>query len=221
MTGTLPISDIRPIRNTRPTTSPRTPKKALAYGLAAATLTAWYGLEAHWMLRRRRQIRTHPVQPLAAERHSGRVLLAAGFLGQAAAGALLCYAPGRRLLGDRATTILIALPGVWTGLALRHRAVATLGEHHRVTVDVHPGQPLTRTGLYRHLRHPSYAGGLLAIGCAAFSLDHPPAAAVLTGCSLAGQLYRIHAEETVLTKAFGTAYTDYSATTARLIPGVW
>ncbi|MFE9679239.1 methyltransferase family protein [Streptomyces sp. NPDC006259] len=207
--------------NTRPSKPSSTAKKALAYGLATTTYAAWCALEANWTLRRRNQGRANPVQPVAAERHSGRVLLATAVLGDLAAAGLLRHAPSHRLTGDRATTILIALPGVWTGLALRHRAIAALGEHHRATVDVHPDQPLIRTGPYRRLRHPSYAGGLLAVACAAFALDHPPAAAAVIGCTLAGQLYRIHAEETLLTTAFGAAYTDYAATTARLIPGIW
>ncbi|NEY30639.1 hypothetical protein GTU99_00185 [Streptomyces sp. PRKS01-65] len=58
-------------------------------------------------------------------------------------------------------------------MALRHGAVATLGEHFGSTVDVRPARPVVRTGRYRHLRHPSYAGALLMAACAGFCLDHP------------------------------------------------
>ncbi len=182
-----------------------------------------YGLEAKWALRQRRRNRRRSPQPLATERRSTYVLLTALALGEVGAASLLrCTRPARlRLTGDRATTTLIALPGVWAGLALRHWAVACLGEHFRGTVDVRPGQPVVRTGPYRYLRHPSYAGGLIMVACAGFCLDHLPAQLVLTGSALAGCCYRIHIEDTVLTSVLGADYADYAAHTARLIPGIW
>ncbi|MFF4602328.1 methyltransferase family protein [Streptomyces sp. NPDC001339] len=193
----------------------------MAWTLAAATAAAAYGLEARWALRERRRNRHCPPQPLAADRRSTYVVLTALALGEAGAAALLYGTRSARLTGDRATNTLIALPGVWAGLALRHWAVACLGEHFRGTIDVRPGQPVVRTGPYRYLRHPSYAGGLIVIACAGFCLDHLPAHLVLTGSAVAGSLYRIHAEDTVLTSALGTDYTEYAARTARLIPGIW
>ncbi|MEV5884924.1 isoprenylcysteine carboxylmethyltransferase family protein [Streptomyces sp. NPDC052020] len=196
-------------------------KATLAWTLAGATAALEYGLEAKWALRQRRRDRRRPPQPLAADRRSTCVLLTAVTLGEAGAAALLRWAPSARMTGDRATNTLIALPGIWAGMALRHWAVATLGEHFRSTVDVRPGQPVVRTGPYRHLRHPSYAGALLMAACAGFCLDHPPAHLVLVCCTLAGMLHRIHAEDTVLTSALGSDYADYASGTARLIPGVW
>ncbi|GAU66174.1 hypothetical protein SSP35_02_05430 [Streptomyces sp. NBRC 110611] len=180
-----------------------------------------YGLEARWALRQRHRNRSRPPQPLAEDRRSTYVVLAALTLGHVGAAALLRRSGTARLTGDRAANTLIALPGVWAGLALRHWAVASLGEHFRSTVDLRPGQPVVRTGPYRYLRHPSYAGGLIVIACAGFCLDHLPAHLVLTGGALAGSLYRIHAEDTVLTSALGADYADYAARTARLIPGIW
>ncbi|MFJ8585728.1 methyltransferase family protein [Streptomyces sp. NPDC093595] len=196
-------------------------KAALAWTLAGATAALEYGLEARWALRQRRRDRRRPPRPLAADRRSTYVLLGAIVLGEAGAAVLLRCAPSARMTGDRATSTLVALPGVWAGMALRHWAVATLGEHFRGTVDVRPGQPVIRTGPYRHLRHPSYAGGLLMVACAGFALDHPPAHLVLFGGTLAGMLHRIRTEDAVLTSALGPDYAEYAARTARLVPGVW
>ncbi|WP_052411374.1 methyltransferase family protein [Streptomyces sp. NRRL S-118] len=196
-------------------------KAALVWTLAGATAALEYGLEARWALRRRRTDRRRPPQPLAADRRSTYVLFGAIALGEAGAAVLLRRAPSARMTGDRATSTLIALPGVWAGMALRHWAVATLGEYFRGTVDVRPGQPVIRTGPYRHLRHPSYAGGLLMVACAGFALDHPRAHLVFFGCTLAGMLHRIRAEDVVLISALGPRYAEYAARTARLVPGVW
>ncbi|MEU7278966.1 isoprenylcysteine carboxylmethyltransferase family protein [Streptomyces sp. NPDC045431] len=196
-------------------------KAALAWTLAGATAALEYGLEARWALRERRRNRRHPSQPLARDRRSTYVLLGAIALGEAGAAVLMRRVPSARMTGDRAANTLIALPGVWAGMALRHWAVATLGEHFRGTVDVRPGQPVVRSGPYRHLRHPSYAGGLLMVACAGFGLDHPPAHLVLVGGTLAGMLYRIRTEDAVLISALGPEYAQYAARTARLVPGVW
>lgn len=196
-------------------------RKTVAAALAAATAAACYGLEADWLLRRRRQARHEHPRPVAAERRSTYVVLATTTLGDLGAAVWLLRAPRHHLLGDRATAVCLALPGIWAGAALRRWAVTTLGEHHRATVDIRPGQPVVRTGPYRYVRHPSYAGGLLTVACTGLALDHPPAALTLFGCTLAGLLYRIRTEDAALVRAFGASYTAYAATTARLLPRIW
>ncbi|MFE9651356.1 methyltransferase family protein [Streptomyces sp. NPDC006365] len=196
-------------------------KSTIAWALAAATAAVEYGLEARWALRQRRQGRHRPPEQLAADRSSTYKLTTAIALGEVGAAVLLRCVPTLRVTGDRAANTLIALPGIWAGTALRHWAVATMGQHFRSSVDVRPGQPVIRTGPYRYVRHPSYTGGLIMVACAGFCLDHLPAHLALTAAALAGYVHRIHAEEAVLTSAFGADYTDYAARTARLIPGLW
>ncbi|WEB45427.1 MULTISPECIES: isoprenylcysteine carboxylmethyltransferase family protein [Streptomyces] len=185
--------------------------------VAGLTCATWYGVEAAWMARRRGS----GSRPLASERRSTLVLLGMGVLGEAGAVALAWRRPTVPLVGDRTTAALVALPAVWAGLAVRWWAVRTLGTHFRATIDVRDDQPVIRTGPYRYVRHPSYTGGLLAVAGAATVLNDVPAWLVLTGSTLAALLYRIHTEDTILIHHLGPDYTDYAATTPRLIPRVW
>lgn len=82
-------------------------------------------------------------------------------------------------------------------------------------------QQIVTAGPYRMLRHPGYAGGLLAltglgvvygnwIGLAGFSLS-----------CLTIVLWRIHIEETALLSTAGSAYRQYAEHHKRLIPLIW
>jgi len=51
-----------------------------------------------------------------------------------------------------------------TGIALRQWAITTLGQCFVGHVLVQPGQAVVRSGPYRWLRHPSYAGHWLEMG---------------------------------------------------------
>jgi len=107
------------------------------------------------------------------------------------------------------------------GLAVRWSAIFTLGKSFSSNVAIQESQQITRAGLYRFVRHPSYLGLLLvflAIGLhsrnwVSFALVLVPAAAAL--------LYRIHVEEVALAEAFGEEYAAYSKATKRLVPGVY
>ncbi|MFD5268831.1 methyltransferase family protein [Streptomyces sp. NPDC058335] len=159
--------------------------------------------------------------PSVSERRSTVVLLGATTLSQVGALILAWRAPTMPLAADRTTAAAVALPAVWAALTLRWYSVRTLGTYFRATIDIRPGQPVIRTGPYRYVRHPSYTGGLLAVAGAALVLNDGPAWLLLTGTTLGAILYRIHTEETVLTRHLGSAYMQYAATTHRLIPGVW
>ncbi len=107
------------------------------------------------------------------------------------------------------------------GLAVRATAIVKLGRAFSTNVAMREGQKLQRSGLYRHVRHPSYLG--LELIFLAFALHSrtwacfgvlfiPPTLAVL---------YRIHVEEAALRRAFGADYENYSRSTKRLIPGLY
>ncbi len=83
---------------------------------------------------------------------------------------------------------------------------------------IQPDHRLVTTGPYRLLRHPSYAGALLAAVGFGVALTHwTSLLAVLAGWAI-GIAYRIRVEEAALRGAFGAAYDEYSARTRRLIP---
>jgi protein-S-isoprenylcysteine O-methyltransferase Ste14 len=107
------------------------------------------------------------------------------------------------------------------GLVLRGWAVLTLGQYFTGTVAVSGDQPVVTAGPYRVLRHPSYTGLLLAmagLGLASANWAGFAATAVIT---LAGILWRIHAEEHALMATLGAPYQAYAARHKRLVPLVW
>ena len=88
-------------------------------------------------------------------------------------------------------------------------------------VQIREGHTLIQTGLYSRLRHPAYAGSLLAyfgLGLA-FSNWWTLACSVLPYLVAIG--YRIHVEEAVLQETFGPAYAQYARTTKRIVPWVY
>ncbi|CAN2535935.1 hypothetical+protein [Methylocapsa aurea] len=78
---------------------------------------------------------------------------------------------------------------------------------------------LVTNGPYRLVRHPLYAGEILALIGIMFRYQQPTAL-FLTLLSIAAQLPRMYFEERVLEEAF-PSYRDYAKRTARLIPGVY
>ena len=115
-----------------------------------------------------------------------------------------------------ASTALLAL-----GLVIRWTAIITLGKSFSVNVAIHKGQTLMRSGIFRFVRHPSYTGMLLIFAALGMNLRNWESLAIVIIFPVAALLYRIHVEEAALSGAFGADYADYSATTKRLIPGIY
>ena len=107
---------------------------------------------------------------------------------------------------------------VLTGTALRWYTVATLGRYFTVTVATQASQPVIDVGPYRHIRHPAYAGSLLAL--IGFALALGNWAGVLAMLILPGGAfgYRIAVEEAALLSALGEPYARYMRRTWRMIP---
>jgi protein-S-isoprenylcysteine O-methyltransferase Ste14 len=107
------------------------------------------------------------------------------------------------------------------GLALRFWAILTLGRFFKITVSIQEGHRVIRSGPYRLLRHPSYAGILLALLGLGLALETWLGLLAIIVLPLIGVLIRIRVEESVLIDALGQDYVSYAAETRRLIPGVW
>ena len=67
------------------------------------------------------------------------------------------------VLPSARTMFVVGLCCVLFGTALRWYAVATLGRYFTVDVASQASQPVIDVGPYRLVRHPSYAGMLLAL----------------------------------------------------------
>lgn len=107
------------------------------------------------------------------------------------------------------------------GVVLRTWAILTLGRFFKFVVVIQDDHRLISTGPYRLIRHPSYAGGLLALAGVGIALDNWLSILMLLNLPLAAIFVRIRVEETKLTIALGQEYETYVGRTWRLIPGLW
>lgn len=110
---------------------------------------------------------------------------------------------------------------ILAGLAIRWTAILTLGKSFSSNVAILDSQKITRNGLYRFVRHPSYLGLLLVFWAAGLHSRNWTALASAVVPTTAAMLYRIHVEELALNEAFGEEYSAYSRETKRLLPGVY
>lgn len=148
------------------------------------------------------------------------VLGAFGVLG-VLAGVLPAYADRRALWvidGDGVRWLGVAL--FTAGGILRLWPVFVLGARFSGLVAIQPGHRLVTTGIYGAIRHPSYLG--LLINALGWALVFRSVIGVLLAVAMIVPVIgRIRAEERLLGAQFGSAYDDYRAHTARLIPGVY
>jgi len=115
------------------------------------------------------------------------------------------------------TVSWIAVAAVAAGLALRIAAMRQLGARFSPLVAVQRAHALETRGLYAHVRHPGYAGALLAClgGALAFGSG---AALPMVAIMLAAQLARVRAEEALLAEHFGDAWRAYASRSGALLP---
>ena len=111
--------------------------------------------------------------------------------------------------------VLFALGG-----ALRLWPVYVLGDRFSGLVAIQPGHQLVTTGIYSHIRNPSYLG--LLVGSLGWGLVFRSGIGMLMTAALVPPLIaRMHAEERLLASEFGAEYEAYRARTWRLIPGIY
>jgi protein-S-isoprenylcysteine O-methyltransferase Ste14 len=103
--------------------------------------------------------------------------------------------------------IVLGASSMAVGIALRHRAMATLGSGFVSEVRVAPR--LVERGIYGHMRHPSETG-LLALTFGAALLFGSVVAGVVWALVLVPLVvHRIRAEDRELRICFGSAHADY------------
>lgn len=80
---------------------------------------------------------------------------------------------------------------------------------------------MIQDGPYRFVRHPSYAGSMLAlVGLACLTFNWLGFAIIIVFSFVAYTL-RISVEEKVLFQSLGEAYRQYAERTKRLVPGIY
>jgi protein-S-isoprenylcysteine O-methyltransferase len=132
--------------------------------------------------------------------------------GVAGVGALGAYAMPAQISG---LALLAA------GIVIRSVAIAQLGPFHTPIVAIQVDHRVVDTGLYRHVRHPSYLGACIALFGFGLGLGSWLSAAFVLAMALAAYAYRIHVEERALLESLGEDYASYRKRTYRLIPGVY
>jgi protein-S-isoprenylcysteine O-methyltransferase Ste14 len=180
--------------------------------LVALSLVVWLATEVMQALRRR---------PTAAnsDRLSLLVLRACIVCGVFVAE----FAPRVPAAALPAGTVLfgLSLTVLWCGIGLRWWSFRTLGRYFTFNVMTSPDQPVITAGPYRVLRHPSYAGLLLALLGVGLAFGNWLSVAGLMLFAATGLLNRIRVEEAALSTALGERYAEFARTRKRLIPYVW
>ena len=135
------------------------------------------------------------------------------FTAVALATGLGVFAPGPSLLPG--AWALLGLVPIGVGVALNVAAVVAF-RRARTTTDP-DGAPaaLVVDGIYRYVRNPMYAGGVLILAGYAALLDAPSALAVTAGYALLASRVFVPPEERRLAAAFGDGWRAYAARTRR------
>ena len=107
------------------------------------------------------------------------------------------------------------------GISIRWSAVWTLGKYFTGSVVIKDGHQLIRTGPYKYVRHPSYAGALLAHLGLGLSFGSWFSLLFSTLPYFVAAAFRMRVEERALAETFGSEYVNYARTTKRLIPSLY
>ena len=188
------------------------------------TLVAWLLLVSFVVLQRvmRRGEQARSLQSSATDRGSTKFLGAAFTLGALALlAAPTLNAPGIGEVRHGPVIGWIGIALMVCGLAVRLWSQAVLGRYYTTTLRHGNDQPILASGPYRLLRHPGYAGLLLAWVGAGLATANWAVALAIVLLMVVAYGYRIAAEEAMLVSAFGGKYREYMARTWRLIPYVY
>lgn len=113
----------------------------------------------------------------------------------------------------------------WAGLALvvlgvafALWAIATLGRHYDLELEVHRDHELVRSGPYRFVRHPVYTGLGLHFAGACLATGNLLLIAGTLLVTYPALYLRAKTEERLLRERFGAAYDEYARRVGMLVP---
>jgi protein-S-isoprenylcysteine O-methyltransferase Ste14 len=115
--------------------------------------------------------------------------------------------------------LLLAL--CFGALALRIWAVSRLGKSFTYDVKRPVGGVLVRTGPYRFVRHPGYAGIIILAALPGLLVGSIAGFIGLLLVTLAHTIVRLRAEEKMLEEECGETFREYRRMTYRLLPFVY
>ena len=112
----------------------------------------------------------------------------------------------------------LGLALVVLGVAFAVWAIATLGRHYDLELEIHRDHELVRTGPYRFVRHPIYTGlGLHFVGACLATGNLVLIAGTLL-VTFPALYLRATTEERLLRERFGAAYENYAREVGMLVP---
>ncbi|WP_186002578.1 isoprenylcysteine carboxylmethyltransferase family protein [Mycobacterium sp. KBS0706] len=180
-------------------------------GLWGAWIVYWYVAAVGTKPVRRRESpasRLSHILPLVL---AVALLIRPGIAGPALEAPIIPYRPGFSVIG----AVLVA-----AGLGFAVWARIHLAGNWSGTVTLKQDHELVRNGPYTLVRHPIYAGLLLAVTGTVVANDRWSGLVALALVA-AAFLRKIAIEERFMAEAFGPAYADYRRATARLVPYLW
>jgi protein-S-isoprenylcysteine O-methyltransferase len=197
-----------------------------APALVWASLLAWgaveLGLRIRLMLRpglRGRMRRWSTLLSTRVREWTFTVIVAS--LVGAVALAIWASSLGWAAIGARAAAVACGVALIAGGVALRLWAMLTLDRFFTFVVRISDDHRVVTDGPYRIIRHPGYAGALLALAGFGVALANWLSVLILVALPAAAFAVRIRVEETALVSALGQEYREYARRTSGLIPGVW
>jgi len=107
------------------------------------------------------------------------------------------------------------------GMAIRVIAVMTLGRMFTVDITIRKNHQLKTTGIYRHIRHPAYAGLLLGFYGLGIAFDNWLCLVIIAVPITVVLVNRIRKEEELLVQTFGEEYLKYRKRSKYFIPYIY
>jgi protein-S-isoprenylcysteine O-methyltransferase Ste14 len=130
---------------------------------------------------------------------------------------VLSFAEYRLRPGTLVAGVICFVIGLW----LFYKSHADLGTNWSITLELRERHRLITQGVYRQVRHPMYSALVLySMGYAFVIPNWVAGPSNLVAFAILFSL-RLHAEEQMMSEAFGDEYATYAARTKRLVPGVW
>ena len=104
------------------------------------------------------------------------------------------------------------------GFFLRVWATHVLGAFYTRTLRTVEKHHVVQTGPYRVVRHPGYLGMVILWIGESLAVQNWIVLVILVIVEVSAYVYRIQAEEILLSQSFGKAYTSYQTKTWKIVP---
>lgn len=121
---------------------------------------------------------------------------------------------------EKSISDALALGLLFMGMAIRWYSIIYLGKYFTVNVAIVADHQLVQSGPYKYVRHPSYAGLLIAFLGLGILNNNWLGLLSLTVPVFLAIAYRIKVEEAVMLAEF-VSYQEYVRRTKKLIPFVY